>query len=65
MLPTAGRTPALYRQPQGAVIPPQSGVAGVPGQLRRELSDDEIAHIRVNAVLYQELVGVHRDAGNV
>ena len=51
--------------PQGAVIPPRSMVAGVPGKVRRELSDDEIANIRMNAVLYQELVKVHRDAGNV
>jgi carbonic anhydrase/acetyltransferase-like protein (isoleucine patch superfamily) len=48
--------------PQGAVIPPGSMVAGVPGKVRRELSDDEIAGIRTNAVLYQELVKVHREA---
>ena len=28
---------------QGAVIPPRSLVAGVPGKVRRELSDDEVA----------------------
>ena len=50
--------------PQGAVIPPGSMVAGVPGKVRRQLSDDEIAGIRTNATLYQELVKVHRDAGN-
>jgi len=48
--------------PQGAVIPPGSMVAGVPGKVRRELSEDEIAGIRTNAVLYQELVKLHRDA---
>jgi carbonic anhydrase/acetyltransferase-like protein (isoleucine patch superfamily) len=48
--------------PQGAVIPPGSMVAGVPGKVRRELSDDEIAGIRTNAVLYQELVKAHREA---
>ena len=32
--------------PQGAVIPPRSMVAGVPGKVRRELSDDEVAPIR-------------------
>lgn len=51
--------------PQGAVIPPGSMVAGVPGKVRRELSGDEIAGIRTNALLYQELVKVHRDATNV
>ena len=48
---------------QGAVIPPRSMVAGVPGKVRRELSDDEAAGIRTNALLYQELVNLHRDAG--
>ena len=50
--------------PQGAVIPPRSMVAGVPGKVRRELSDDEVAPIRTNALLYQDLVKLHRDAGN-
>lgn len=50
--------------PQGAVIPPGSMVAGVPGKVRRELSADEVTMIRTNATLYQELVKVHRDAGN-
>ncbi|MBX7433425.1 gamma carbonic anhydrase family protein [Mycobacterium sp. Y57] len=49
---------------QGALIPARSMVAGVPGRVRRELTDDEVAGIRTNAVLYQELVKVHRDAGN-
>ena len=49
---------------QGAVIAPRSMVAGVPGKVRRELTDDELAGIRTNALLYQELVKMHRDAGN-
>ncbi|MGE0219690.1 gamma carbonic anhydrase family protein [Mycolicibacterium sp.] len=48
--------------PQGAVIPPGSMVAGVPAKVRRELSDDEIAGIRTNAALYQELAKAHRGA---
>ncbi|CAN3130322.1 gamma carbonic anhydrase family protein [Mycobacterium sp. smrl_JER01] len=47
--------------PQGAVIPAGSMVAGVPGKVRRELGEDEIAGIRHNAVLYQELVKLHRN----
>lgn len=47
--------------PQGAVIPPRSMVTGVPGKIRRELSDEEISNIRTNALLYQQLVTVHRD----
>jgi carbonic anhydrase/acetyltransferase-like protein (isoleucine patch superfamily) len=48
--------------PQGAVIPPRSLVAGVPGKVRRELSDDEVAGNRFNAEVYQHLVTQHRDA---
>jgi carbonic anhydrase/acetyltransferase-like protein (isoleucine patch superfamily) len=50
--------------PQGAVIPPRSMVAGVPGKVRRELTEDEVGNIRTNARVYQELVTLHRDAGN-
>jgi carbonic anhydrase/acetyltransferase-like protein (isoleucine patch superfamily) len=48
--------------PQGAVIPPGSMVAGVPGKVRRELAENEIDGLRTNALLYQQLVKVHRDA---
>jgi carbonic anhydrase/acetyltransferase-like protein (isoleucine patch superfamily) len=48
--------------PQGAVIPPRSLVAGVPGKVRRELSDAEVDANRNNAQLYQHLVELHRDA---
>lgn len=48
--------------PQGAVIPPRSLVAGVPGKVRRELSDDEIASLHLNAEIYAEHREVHRSA---
>jgi carbonic anhydrase/acetyltransferase-like protein (isoleucine patch superfamily) len=48
--------------PQGIVIPPRSLVAGVPGKVRRELSDAELAHNRHNAEVYVGLVDLHRDA---
>ncbi len=48
--------------PQGAVVPPRSLVAGVPGKVRRDLSDAEVAHNRNNAQVYQALVELHRDA---
>ena len=38
----------------GAVIPPRSLVAGVPGKVRRELTEDEIDGIRRNAEIYLE-----------
>jgi carbonic anhydrase/acetyltransferase-like protein (isoleucine patch superfamily) len=48
--------------PQGTVVPPGSLVAGVPGKVRRELSADEVANNRNNAVLYQHLIELHRGA---
>lgn len=44
---------------EGTVIPPRSLVAGVPGKVRRSLSDDEIAAIRHNATHYQDLAATH------
>lgn len=46
--------------PQGAVIPPRSLVAGVPGRVRRELTDDEVASLHVNASIYEEHRELHR-----
>lgn len=43
----------------GTVIPPRSLVAGVPGKVRRELSDDEVAGIRHNAEVYLEHTRTH------
>jgi carbonic anhydrase/acetyltransferase-like protein (isoleucine patch superfamily) len=45
---------------QGAVIPPRSMVAGVPGKVRRDLTDDEVAGLRTNAAVYRELMKLHR-----
>lgn len=45
---------------QGVVIPPRSLVAGVPGKVRRELSDAEVTHNRHNAAVYESLVELHR-----
>lgn len=39
---------------EDTVIPPRSLVAGVPGKVRRELTDDEVAGIRRNAAGYVE-----------
>jgi carbonic anhydrase/acetyltransferase-like protein (isoleucine patch superfamily) len=48
--------------PQGMVVPPRSLVTGVPGKVRRELSDAEIAHNRNSAEVYQRLIDLHRPA---
>jgi carbonic anhydrase/acetyltransferase-like protein (isoleucine patch superfamily) len=50
--------------PQGFVVPPRSLVAGVPGKVRRDLSDAEVAHNRNTAQVYQALVELHRDAAS-
>lgn len=44
---------------EGTVIPPRSLVAGVPGKVRRELTDDEVEGIRQNALHYRELSVLH------
>jgi carbonic anhydrase/acetyltransferase-like protein (isoleucine patch superfamily) len=45
---------------QGTVVPPRSLVAGVPGKVRRELSDDEVAVNRMNGQVYEHLSDMHR-----
>lgn len=46
--------------PQGMVVPPKSLVTGVPGRVRRELSDAEVAGNRQNASVYERLAELHR-----
>jgi carbonic anhydrase/acetyltransferase-like protein (isoleucine patch superfamily) len=48
--------------PQGVVVPPRSLVAGVPGRVRRELSEAEIAANRHNGEVYRQLLDIHRAA---
>jgi carbonic anhydrase/acetyltransferase-like protein (isoleucine patch superfamily) len=48
--------------PEGAVIPPRSLVAGVPGKVRRELTDAEVERCRANAAVYRQLAETHRAA---
>lgn len=47
---------------EGTVIPPRSLVAGVPGKVRRELSDDEVAMLRANAEVYLQHTALHAAA---
>ena len=46
---------------EGARIPPGSLVAGVPGKVRRELTEQERAGVRENARHYTELTAAHRE----
>jgi carbonic anhydrase/acetyltransferase-like protein (isoleucine patch superfamily) len=50
---------------EGTVVPPGSLVAGVPGKVRRELTDEERAGIRANAEHYLVISAGHREAGAV
>jgi carbonic anhydrase/acetyltransferase-like protein (isoleucine patch superfamily) len=45
---------------EDTVIPPGSLVAGVPAKVRRELSDEERAGVKLNASHYVELAARHR-----
>ena len=47
---------------EGTVVPPRSLVAGVPGKVRRAISDDEFEGIRRNAEHYLAHTARHRDA---
>jgi carbonic anhydrase/acetyltransferase-like protein (isoleucine patch superfamily) len=45
---------------EGTVVPPRSLVAGVPAKVRRELSADDVALIRLNAEHYRNLATTYR-----
>lgn len=45
---------------EDSIIPPRSLVAGVPAKVRRELTDDEVEHVRQNAANYLEITNGHR-----
>jgi len=47
---------------EGAVVPPGSLVAGVPGQVRRPVTDEEATRVRENSRAYLDLVALHRGA---
>jgi carbonic anhydrase/acetyltransferase-like protein (isoleucine patch superfamily) len=47
---------------EGALIPPRSLVAGVPGKVRRGLTDEEVGKIRHNAEIYVDLSRIHSEA---
>ncbi|MCA2209109.1 gamma carbonic anhydrase family protein [Nocardia rosealba] len=48
--------------PEGAQIPPGSLVAGVPGKVRRELTEAQQDGIKLNAAVYLHNLATHRDA---
>ena len=47
---------------EGTRIPPRSLVAGVPGKVRRELTEEEYAKVLRNAEHYRDLAAKHRAA---
>ncbi|MFC4127071.1 gamma carbonic anhydrase family protein [Nocardia rhizosphaerae] len=48
--------------PEGAQIPPGSLVAGVPGKVRKELTEAQQDGLKLNAAVYVHNLGAHRDA---
>lgn len=48
--------------PQGMVVPPRSLIAGVPGKVRRELTDEEVGYNRFSGEAYQALMDLHHNA---
>lgn len=46
---------------EGAVIPPDSLVAGVPGRVKRRVTDEERARMRADTTLYVERAATYRD----
>lgn len=47
---------------ENSVIPPRSLVAGVPGKVKRELTDEEFEHVKLNAQRYLAYTEGHRAA---
>ncbi|NNG39517.1 gamma carbonic anhydrase family protein [Flexivirga sp. ID2601S] len=47
--------------PEGMQVPPRSLVAGVPAKVRRDLTDEEVEIIGLNAQVYVDLAATHRD----
>ncbi|HEY5820801.1 MAG TPA: gamma carbonic anhydrase family protein [Propionibacteriaceae bacterium] len=47
---------------EGTHIPPRSLVAGVPGKVRRQLNDEELDKVVLNAQIYLDLAAGHRTA---
>jgi carbonic anhydrase/acetyltransferase-like protein (isoleucine patch superfamily) len=48
---------------EGMEVPPRSLVAGVPGKVRRELSDAEVEGLHENARIYEAHRDLHRGGG--
>lgn len=48
--------------PQGMRVPPGSLVAGVPAKVRRELTEEEREHIKLNAEVYVGLAKAHSES---
>lgn len=46
--------------PPGMVVSPRSLVSGVPGRVRRELSEAEVVHNQHNAEAYRHLLDLHQ-----
>lgn len=50
---------------EGTEVPDGSLVAGVPGKVRRPLTEDDLARVHGNAQAYEEITALHRDRGRL
>lgn len=50
---------------EGTEVPAGSLVAGVPGKVRRPLTEDDLARVHGNAQAYEEITALHRDRGRL
>jgi carbonic anhydrase/acetyltransferase-like protein (isoleucine patch superfamily) len=46
--------------PEGLIVPPRSLVLGLPAKVRGEVTDEQVADIRKNAISYVGLASSHR-----
>ncbi len=49
---------------EGTVVPPRSLIVGVPAKVRKEIGDDQVAGITLNAAVYRDLAVQHREASS-
>ena len=50
---------------EGMQVPPRTLVAGVPAKVRRELTEDEVQRLHINAAVYEQHRELHRGAVQV
>ncbi|GAA4285152.1 gamma carbonic anhydrase family protein [Brevibacterium daeguense] len=50
---------------EGTEVPERSLVAGIPGKVRRQLTDEDLLRVHANAQSYEEITALHRERGRL